>query len=114
MLIKIQPLLDLNSELKKMQGQLIEESYQLTYVYQALQELSSMEDVINNLHKLQNKLESQSFYMKHSSKTIESIAENYISCENKILDKYEHTILNYDHTEPSVVELNQILNILGL
>lgn len=97
-----------------MQGQLIEEIYELTYVTQALQELSGMDKVINDLYRLGKTLENQSFYMQKSAKFIGNVAESYILCEDKILSKYENSIVNYNHAEPSVVELNEIRNILGL
>lgn len=86
---------------------------ELEAAIRALRSLSNLDEQINRLKTQKSQLEAEQTGLKHMMLGLDKITLDYISCENRICDYGEQSVIRYGRREIGISDLGEISNILG-
>ncbi|BAL00626.1 hypothetical protein OBV_34270 [Oscillibacter valericigenes Sjm18-20] len=112
LVIKQELLMNVSDQMMRLRGELDEENEELTHIFQKLEQLSGVENVLELLRKSQKKLEQHAWYAYRQARALEQTARWYDVCERRIQAEYEDTAIHYPHSPGTAVDLSFVTEFL--
>lgn len=112
MVIKLEPLMDLSDRLLRLRGDLEDESEEVARIFRALQQLSGMEKLQEELQRSRRDMEQQAWFAYQQAKALSQTVRWYDACERRIGEEYEDAAVRYTRGQSSVLDLSPVMDYL--
>lgn len=100
-------------QLERQMSELNQLNMDLEYAIRALSSLSGMDDLIARLRTQKSCMEAEHIHLGQMAQGLDKIILDYTSCENRICDNGEQSVIRYVRRDIGTNDFGRISGILG-
>lgn len=111
--VKLDRMCDSCVQLERQMSEMNQLNMDLEYAIRGLSSLSGMDDLMARLRTQKSFMEMEQISLRQMMQGLDKITIDYASCENRICDNSEQSVIRYVRREIGTNDFGKISGILG-